>query len=168
MPSKIKTDPEPAIYFINSADVGLVPGGDSHCQFNPGNLPPASGRVSTMWDLGLGPRTSLFEWRSVAQLPWSSGTIGTTVEQYLACSDDGVLIDGLVPLTDAYLTNSDQRRNLSYLGGVTGDGNTTLVNSGVVQIFSRYVSVVWWNSTPVNLGPSGHMLILTPCPDELQ
>ena len=168
MASKIKTDPEPSIYFLAPSDSGLVPSGNLMSFFTPGNLPPASGRVSNLYDLGPGPRTSLFEWRAVTQLSAGSGNTGQTIEQYIACSNDGNLIDGMVPKTDSYITNPDQRRNLSYLGGVTIDGNSTLITSGLTQIFSRYVSVSWWNSTSNNLGPSGHMLILTPVPDELQ
>jgi hypothetical protein len=168
MASKIKTDPESSIYFLKPSDVGLVPSGDSSATFNPSNLPAGSGHNSTLYDLGPGPRTTLFEWRSVAQLSGGSGNPGTSVEQYLACSNDGTLIDGMIPGVDSGLQNPDQRRNLDFMGALTEDGNSTLVSSGRVHIFSRYVSVVWWNSTPNALGPSGNLVILTPMPDELQ
>lgn len=168
MSSKIKSDPEPSIYFVSPADSGIVPSGNLINFFTPGNLPPGSGRVSNLYDLGVGPRTTLFEWRAIAQLSAGSGNVGQTIEQYLACSNDKNYVDGMVSKTDSYLTNPDQRRNLGYLGGVTLDGNGTLITSGFTQIFSRYVSVAWWNSMTNNLGPSGHLVILTPVPDELQ
>ena len=168
MPSKIKTDPEAAIYFLKTSDNVLVPSGDYSQTFDPSNLPAGSGHVSTLFDLGPGPRTTLFEWRSVAKLASPSGTTGSAVEQYLACSNDGNLIDGMMPATDSGLQNPDQKRNLTFFGGLVSDGNSTLVNSGQVQIFSRYVSVCWWNNTASPIGPSGNMVILTPIPDELQ
>lgn len=168
MPSKIKTDPETPIYFLSPADSGLVPSGNLINFFMPSNLPAGSGQCSNLYNLGSPPRTTLFEWRSIAPLTIGSGNVGQTIEQYIACSNDGQTIDGSLPVTGTGLQNPDQRRNLGYIGPLTLDGNPTLITSGFVQIFSQYVSVMWWNSTTNALAPSGNMVILTPVPDELQ
>lgn len=167
MTNKIKTDPETAIVFCSASGNPNMPLGAFWVQFNVDYLPPGSGHLSAQYDLGPGPRTTLFEWRQVSQII-PSGTIGNSVESHIVCGN-GVFTDGNFSGGDQVVANPDGRRNIHYLGAteIDASGNAMLVTSGLTQIYSRYTQVMFWNNTTQNLA-SGSMLILTPVPDELQ
>ena len=173
MPNKIKIDPETPIYFVDPAVSGTLPqAGSSLVKFTASSLLNGSGYMSDLLDLGPGPRTNLFEWRS-SVTTGSSPIVGQAVEQYLVCSD-GVNVDGNLGSGNQLVTAFDKRRNLMNIGSVMVDssitGNNTFITSNFIQIYSRYVAVFWWNNTGVPLAnyPSGNFMILTPVPDEIQ
>ncbi len=180
MSNIIQTTPQDPICFLPAANpfptgVGM-PSGTS-VGFEVDNLMASQGLTSTQYDLGLGPRTTLFEWRGRATfasgnaIGSSSGSpVGATIEAYLSTSNS-VAQDGYLANATGF-SNAEKRRNLQFAGGMSIDSpsGTTLPDpaqaAGVVEIFARYVSVVWWNSTNSTLG-TGNYFILTPIPDTI-
>lgn len=172
MPNKIKTNPETPIVFQPSGNPfpsgAGIPSGVV-VNFVPANTGPGAGRISTQFDLGPGPRTTLFEWRGKAVVGVGS-VIGSTVDAYFATSNS-VTQDGTLLTAEGPLNTIDKRRNLQFCGAMTVDNNNNppdpAQSSGLVEVFGRYISLVWWNNTSVPLS-SGNFFVLTPVPDEIQ
>jgi hypothetical protein len=172
MPNKIKTNPETPIVFQPSGNTfpsgAGIPSGIV-VNFVPDNTAAGSGRISAEYDLGPGPRTTLYEWRGGANVGAGS-TVGATVDAYLATSNS-VLKDGALSTAEGPLTTPDKRRNLQFCGAMAVDNPNSPPGpaqaAGLVEVFGRYVSLVWWNNTNVPLG-TGNYFVLTPVPDEIQ
>lgn len=172
MPNKIKTNPELPIVFQPSnnpfpSGVGMPSG--VIVDFRPAGTLNTAGRISAEYDLGPGPRTTLFEWRGSATL--SSGVmVGTSVDAYIS-TGNSVFKDGYLPKTEGGISYTEKRRNLQFCGSMVVDtpgGAPDPANAaGLVEIFGRYISVMWWNNTNAPLG-TGNCFILTPVPDEIQ
>jgi hypothetical protein len=169
VPNKIKTNPETPIVFQPSNNpFPSGPGMPSGVivDFRPASTASNAGRISAEYDLGQGPRTTLFEWRGNATIG-SGATVGTSVDAYISTSNS-VFKDGHMPTTEGAIASTDKRRNLQFCGSMVVDSATDPANAaGVVEIFGRYISVLWWNNTNVPLG-TGNCFILTPVPDEIQ
>jgi hypothetical protein len=172
MANKIKTNPETPLVFMPSGNpfpsgAGFPSGVVIH--FNPETLATGIGRISLQFDLGPGPRTTLFEWRGRA-MPGANPNVGTSIDAYISTSNSSAK-DGNLPTTEGAIVNADKRRNLLVCGSMVVDsgGGTPdpAIDSGLIEIYGRYISVVWWNSTNVPLG-TGNFFILTPVPDEIQ
>lgn len=171
MPNKIKTNPETPIIFQPSGNplptgAGFTSGTIVH--FVADSIGSGVGRISNQYDLGVGPRTTLFEWRGTAVVN-SGAAIGTTVDSYFSTSNS-VCKDGALSVTEGSLTNENKKKNLQFCGSMVVDssGNPDPAqSSGLIEIFGRYISLVWWNNTNISLG-TGNYLILTPVPDEIQ
>jgi hypothetical protein len=138
--------------------------------FTPQNMSHTAGRISAQWDRGAGSLPALFEWRAKTKVS-SAAAIGTRLEIYLVTSD-GTIIDGNLGTSDAAFADGNKRANLRTLGSIPCDSTTDTVqmSSGIVEIRSRYISVVWWNQFgQVLTNVAGdHEFILTPVPDEIQ
>jgi hypothetical protein len=173
VPNKIKTNPETPIVFQPSnnpfpSGAGMPNG--VIVDFRPAGTANAAGRISAEYDLGPGPRTTLFEWRGNATFG-SGVTVGTSVDAYISTSNS-VFKDGHLPTTEGPVVYAEKRRNLQFCGSMVAD---TPVNNplepgnaaGLVEIFGRYISLLWWNNTNAPLG-TGNCFILTPVPDEVQ
>ena len=162
MANKIYVAPETAIVFKAS-------GGD--VTFTPKNVANGAGRRSAQWDRGSGSKPARYVWR-VHTKAAAGLTVGNALEVYFATSD-GTDVDGNQGTTDAAFSAADKRRNLRYVGSVIADDTTNgevQIASGVVEIYTRYVSVVWWNAfgqTLTNVD-ADHTFSLTPVPDEVQ
>ena len=173
MAHKVYSHPETPICFkpaANAFPTGVgIPSGVS-VTFSVDSLPSGQGRISNQYDLGVGPRATLFEWRAKAVLASTSGALGASVEAYI-CTSNSVCNDGSLTQADAALTDAERRRNLQYVGAVvvdtTGVGAGNLQSAGLVEIFGRYISATWWNNTNLPLS-TGNYFILTPVPDEIQ
>jgi hypothetical protein len=172
MPNKIKTNPETPIVFQPSGNpFPSGPGMPSGVVVNfvPASTPPGAGRISAQFDLGPGPRTTLFEWRGKAAIGAGS-VVGATVDAYLSTSNS-VAQDAALSTAEGPLTAVDKRRNLQFCGAMTVDNTNTppdpAQSSGLVEVFGRYISLVWWNNTSVPLS-SGNLFVLTPVPDEIK
>lgn len=172
MANKIKTNPETPLVFMPSGNpfpsgAGFPSGVVIH--FNPESLATGVGRISNQFDLGPGPRATLFEWRGRA-MPGASPTIGTSIDAYVSTSSSSAK-DGDLPTVESGLVNAEKRRNLMFCGSMVVDsGGATpspAIAAGVVEIYGRYLSVAWWNYTNTVLG-TGNFFVLTPIPDEVQ
>jgi hypothetical protein len=172
MANKIKTNPETPLVFMPSGNP--FPSGAGFpsgvvVNFNPESLPVSGGRISLQFDLGPGPRATLFEWRGRA-MPGANVAIGTSIDAYISTSNS-VAKDGSLPTTEGAIVNVDKKRNLMFCGSMVVDsgGGTpdAAITSGLVEIYGRYISVAWWNNTNITLG-TGNYFILTPVPDEIQ
>jgi hypothetical protein len=163
MPSKIKTNPETPLVFQKSTDafptgIGFPSG--VIVDFRADSLPPGSGALSIQFDLGPGPRTTLFLFRMKAVTDVSA-TIGLSVDAFIANS--------ISVIEDGTLSNQNKCRNLQWCGAAQCDyPGDPAISTGLVEIFSRYISLVWWNNTDQNLGSTGNYFVLTPMPDEIQ
>jgi hypothetical protein len=177
MANKIKTNPETPIYFQSSgaASPPAPPPGQPPSPviaFTAEGLGSGVGRVSDRHDLGTGPRTTLFEWRAVVTVSSGTLTLGYPVEFYMATSD-GTLQDGPIGINDATLS-VDKRSNLMFIGGVIADaqpnGSINYQSSGLIEIYGRYINLVWWNNLalPLSNTVGSQLFILTPVPDEIQ
>ena len=162
MPSKIYSAPETAITFKSSG--GIV-------TFTPTSVANGAGRISAQWDRGAGSKPTRYKWR-VKTKAAAALVVGTELEIYFATSD-GTIVDGNQGTADAAVSAADKRRNLQPVGTIRADSTSNgevQHGSGIVWIFDRYVSVVWWNALGQALsGTAGdHEFILTPVPDEIQ
>lgn len=166
MPNKIYTNPETPIVFQPSGNPfpsgAGIPSGVV-VNFVPDSTPGGNGRISAQYDLGPGPRATLFEWRGRAN---TNDSVGASVDAYISTSNS-VLQDGALSTAEGPLNAVDKRRNLQFCGSMTVDGSPPSQSSGLVEIFGRYISLVWWNSTSNPLG-TGNYFILTPIPDEIE
>lgn len=176
MADLIQTSPQTPLVFQPSGNpfpsgIGFPSG--YIINFKPDLLPVGSGYNSATFDLGVGPRTTLFEWRGKAVV--GTGTpIGASVEAYISTSNS-VLKDGFLPSGAAgIISNPDKRRNLQFCGSLVCD-NTVPGSSlpdpaqaaGLTEIFGRYISLMWWNNLTTPLA-SGSYFVLTPVPDIIQ
>lgn len=162
MANKIYGAPESAVTFKAS-------GGD--VTFTPQNVSSGAGRISAQWDRGAGSKPTVYVWRAVTKAA-AALAVGVALEIYFATSD-GTSVDGNQGTADAAFTSSDKRRNVKYVGAVISDSTSNgevQVASGLVEIRSRYVSVVWWNALGQALTNTAgdHTFSLTPVPDEVQ
>ncbi len=116
------------------------------------NLSDGAGRVSAQIDLTAAPRPFQFELHISLQMISTAATQGKTFAVYKAVTPDGdaTQISGDVGATDAALGDTDQLRNLDYIGSVTAeeDSSTTVMN-GVIKFEcrSRYLTLVAENNT---------------------
>lgn len=164
MPNKVYTNTETDIYFGS----GTAP----TVEFSPEGLPIGSGQISTSKDLGAFPHSSIYRWIAQTSVA-GTGSLNGAVEMYLATSPDNSRFDGGLTANNSMIGNSNVKKNLHWMGsiGVQTVGSGALyVTSGIVEIYNRYVSLVWFNQSQAKLWPvSGvHQLILTPIPDEIQ
>lgn len=162
MANKVYAAPETAIVFKSS-------GGD--VTFTPTSVANAAGRISAQWDRGSGSKPARYYWRAVTKAA-AALAVGVQLEIYFATSD-GTYIDGNQSTSDAAFSATDKRRNLQAVGVIEADSTTNgevQIASGIVWIFTRYVSVVWWNALGQSLSStaSDHLFTLTPIPDEVQ
>lgn len=170
MANKVQINPETPLVFLNEA--AGAPGVGTRVDFNVDALPFGSGHLSGRYDLGVGPRTYRYEWRGSA-IPAGNVPAGSGVDMYLVTSD-GTYPDGNFGTGVLSVTNVEKKRNLQYCGSLVNDKtNTTepMQAAGVVEIYSRYIQVVWFNATSgVALsGTAGNSrMILTPIPPEIQ
>ena len=162
MPNKIYIAPEAAIVFKSSG--GTV-------TFTPTSLGNNAGRVSARHDRGTGSRAARFEWRAKTKCA-TAPAVGTLLYVYLSTSD-GASADGELGTADAALPALDRRRNLQLLDTVACDEASAtrfFIKSGLIEVTSRYLSVVWVNEFGVSLSATAgdHEFSLTPVPDEVQ
>lgn len=180
MADKIQTNPETPIYFANLGlpqDSGLIPNNFPVAAFSAQSLNAGSGWMSSAYDLGPGPRTTIFEWRASGRVN-KNAAIGTGISIFVIPMDPvSNLVDGNLGSGNSLVAPFNCRRNLQSLGmleqdgtvpGGDPDGYNTLLTSGLVQIYSRAFSVMYWNSTSYALAPSGQLLKFTPIPDEVE
>lgn len=114
-------------------------------------LANAAGRVSAQIDLGAAPRPHLYQWSCEVQFQ-ATPTQYASLDLYAAFAPDGdsTQIDGDVGATDAALGDVDMRHNLTYIGSVVSENaaaSEKCVASGVVEIKTRYVSIVAYNGS---------------------
>lgn len=162
MANKVYTATETAISFKSS-------GGD--VTFTPQNVASAAGRISARWDRGAGSKAGRYKWRAKTKAG-AALAVGAQLEIFLATSD-GTIVDGNQGTSDAVFSAGDKRRNLQPVGVIEADSTTNgevQHASGIVWIFDRYISVVWWNALGQTLTNTAgdHEFILTPIPDEIQ
>lgn len=136
-----------------------------------GSLAAGSVRVGDRGDLGSASRAFVYEWRMVIDGFDSSPVVGEAVEIYIATSE-GTYEDGDVGTTDA-AGSTVQLPNLLHVGNAvvqTTTAGDNLQTSGIVEIYSRYVTPVVYNATAdALLGTSdAHHFYLTPMPPEVQ
>jgi len=127
-----------------------------------------AGRVSAQIDLGVAPRPGLYEWHCETQFQ-ATPTQGAGLELYIATApdSDSTMIDGDVGASDAALGDVDMRRNLRYLGMVVSENaaaSEVCKASGIVEITTRYVSIVGYNASgaTTNATDSNSIFYLTP------
>ena len=162
MANKVYVNPETAITFKAS-------GGD--VVFTNTSVANAAGRISAQWDRGSGAKPARYVWRAHTKAG-AALAVGNALEIYFATSD-GTDVDGNQGTSDAAFSAADKRRNLQFVGLVVADSTSNgevQIASGVVEIYTRYVSVVWWNGLGQTLSSTAgdHTFTLTPVPDEIQ
>lgn len=160
MPTKIYSAFESQKIFNNT----------SENSFSPEGLWDGSGHISYPVYLGNTSRPTKYMWRAIVNC---TGTIGKSVEIFLAMSETGTF-DANIPTGNYSFSEVERKRNLRYIGSILmdndSDSGVAPINSvgGLVNIFSNYVSVVWFNHSGHDLGPDGNEFVLTPVPDEIQ
>lgn len=162
MPSKVYIAPETAITFKSTG--GTV-------TFTPTSVANGAGRISDQHDRGSGSKPGRYRWRARTKFA-SALTVGNLMQIYLATSD-GTYVDGNLGTSDAGLSAVDKLRNLRPVGNVEADSTSSgevQIASGIVWIYERYVSVVWWNAALIALSATAgdHEFTLEPIPDEAQ
>ena len=137
-------------------------------------LADGAGRQSDHIDLGaLGTAKAYrFKWEFQCQMQ-ATPTVGNMIDLYLKQSDDAAIWDNDDGTGDIAVSALDKVRNLALFGSVQIDeaaANIPTVLRGVVEIYSRYVSVVAWNGSGAALKNTANVsfLTLTPIPDEVQ
>lgn len=172
MANLIQTYPQTPLVFQPSgrafpSGVGIPSG--VIINFTPDSLGTGIGYISNQYDLGPGPRTTLFDWRGNATLT-NGANVGGSVDVYISTSNS-VYQDGKLPQTNGQISSLDKRRNLMFCGSLTCDSTGSnpdpAIAVGLIEIFSRYISVAWFNNTGAPLG-TGNCFILTPVPDEIE
>lgn len=172
MANTIQTSPGPKTLFNWQGPSGVSPGIAGAVQFTPEGMAQGTLYKSDVWDLGSGVRNNLFEWRAKAAV--AGGTVGGTVDIFFSTSDDGSLFDGNLGSGNAAVSGADKRRNLQYVGAVqvdqSGSGSVAFVSSGLVQVYARYLSVVWFDQTGQSLSSTNgdNLFQLTPVPDQIE
>lgn len=162
MANKIYANPETAIAFASS-------GGD--VVFTPTSVANGAGRISAQWDRGAGSKPVRYKWRAKTKAA-AALTAGAILGIYLSTSN-GTVQDGNLGTVDAALSDINKLNNLQSVGGIVADSTVNgelQYASGIIEIYDRYVSVVWWNALGQALsGTAGdHTFTLTPIPDEIQ
>ena len=127
-------------------------GGD--ITFTPQNIASADARVSAQWDRGSGSKPGWYRWFGKTKSS-ASYTIGRAVQIYLGQAKDATDIPSNLGTSDASISSAvDRMRPLDLVGAIVAPvatGSTALVQSGLLFIHSRYVSVVWFNDLGVTL-----------------
>jgi hypothetical protein len=129
--------------------------GDADVAWSVEGVGNSAGRVAAQIDLGAAPRPYLFRWSCECQ--WqATPSQGGVLELYIATApdNDSSQIDGDVGASDAALGDVDQRRNLTYIGGVVSENaaaSEACVASGVFECYARYLSPVAYNAGGVAL-----------------
>ena len=164
MSFSIYTNPGPPVTFRPSGGGGT----GTLVNFNIAALSASVGHLSAQFDLGVGPRPFLYEWR--AKITLDNGVnIGENLILKV-CSSDGSIADGTFSTADQSVASIDLFRNLQFMGSLELDNPqtvTVLQGSGIVQIYGRYVQLAIWNNTTTNIKSttSASKVILTPVPD---
>ncbi len=163
MANKIYINPETAVVWTDT-------GGDY--ALDCGGLAADGVRVGAQGDLGSGARAFQYFWQIVIDGFDTAPVVGETVDIYLAFANDATDIDGDVGASDAAGDTNDLP-NLLPIGNAVVASTTAgdeLIISGVIEIFSRYVSPVIHNNTADALlsTADAHTLTLIPVPTEVQ
>jgi len=138
--------------YINSGTSLLINGeAGAAYAFSVEGVATAAGRVSAQIDLGAAPRPAIYHWSCEVQFQ-ATPTQYAGLELYVATAPDGdaTQIDGDVGNADAALGDADMRYNLTYLGTVVSENaaaSEKCVASGVITLYTRYVSIVAYNSS---------------------
>lgn len=178
MANKIKTHAETPIYFQHGS-APTPPSGSPNVVFTAENLPFGSGQSSDTYDLGAGARSYMYEWRAKVSLPSGAPTTGYNPYypvEFFICTSDGVFQDGGIGSGNHMLGNPLLLKNLMFIGAaavdssINGDGSKTYYTSGLMEVYSRYINIVWWNFSGFTLHgtPGLQEFKLTPMPDEIQ
>jgi hypothetical protein len=134
-------------------------------------LETANSAHSTTVDLGPSPRPTKFRWEGRAT-PNTVGSgdapvAGAGVGAYIIASDDIGIHDDLVP-TDRL--DASRRPQHIHAGTIKLDRDTVnrMEASGTVEIFGRYISLIWYNELNRPLGLDEHYFVLRPITEEKQ
>lgn len=125
-------------------------------------------RTSAQIDLGVSPRPVLYRWHCEVQ--WqATPTQYATLELFLAEApdNDSTQIDGDVGASDAAVSDIDTRFNLRRFGSVVSENaaaSEKCVASGIIEIPSRYCSIVGYNAAgaTINATDSNFIFFLVP------
>lgn len=165
MPSEVLYNPGTSVVFKAS-------GGD--VTFTPTSVANGNARVSAQWDRGSGAKPGLYRWFAKTRVN-SSVSVGKSANVYLAQAKDATDIPGRLGTSDASITSSasDRMRNLTAVGSINADTTSTsddILASGTVEIYARYVTVVWLNLFGVTLSATDghHYFELQPIPPQSQ
>jgi hypothetical protein len=159
------TLPGSPILFADAAQAGSIP-------WTLSNRTPGVGRVSTVYDKGVGAQPSLWEIRCWISLSGTPNVVGQTIEYYLVTSD-GTHADGEPAAGDVAL-NSDQRRVFDRIGVLpvyqTTTNTTMTASFRNVYIPSRYFRLAMWNATglPTETSTSKHGCTATAMTPQMQ
>lgn len=166
MANKVYYAPESAVVFKESG--GTV-------SFTPRNISSGTARMSAQYDRGTGSKPGLYRWYALTKAA-NVLTVGTQLSIYLAQSygSGAGEITGNIGTSDAALATTDKLRNLGNPIGILNADSTTngevQVATGFCFIYSRYISVVWYNLLGQALTNTAddHTFILEPMPPEIQ
>jgi hypothetical protein len=133
--------------------------------FNPVSITPGQVRYSAQYDRGTAATPSLYSWRARTKAAVAP-TVGGVMTVYLAAGD-GTDIDGDIGTGGGLLTSVDQLRNITPIGVVVvnvSSTTTVFTASGTIEIWDRYVTVLWRNDFSQNLSATSadHSFTLTP------
>lgn len=162
MANEILTKPKTTIVWTSS-------GGDKAITLT--SLANNTGRIGALLDRGA---TFARKMRFWVQVDFASApTDGTTVDLYLATSDDNTNWDGGTAPTDSALGSADTLRNYVFIGSVILDNITTpnQSQSFEIELGARYIApVIYNNGTGQSLTSTGtdQIIRMTPIADEVQ
>jgi hypothetical protein len=165
MVNKILVNPETAITFGSNSDT---------VTFTPKAVATGAGRISAQHDRGSGAKAMRYRWEARSKVG-SNATLGLTIQLFLVTAHSAAAnVDDGLGQSDAALSVSTQLSNARYIGDLKVNGTAANVGpwyaSGNITIFTRYVSVAWWNASGQTLTnvDADHQFVLIPMPDEIQ
>lgn len=144
--------------------------------WTPQNEGTGKGRISAVWDRGAGHLPAQYRWRCSTR--WAATVAaGDALRLYFAtafASATAALTDGDFTYGDAEITSeSNASANCDPIGQVTAATATDQLwcSSGLVEIYSRYVALVGWNSSSTKAltnTDSDHWFLLYPIPPVIE
>lgn len=165
MPSLIYHLPETAVTFTSSG--GTV-------ALTTTSLANGAGRISAQHDRSTGAKPGLYIVQ--AKMKFAAAlVVGAHLEVYLLQSSIAGDVPGNLGTADAAVSSADKRRNLGAPVVVinadsTTNGEDQISNSGIIEIYGRYVSVFLWNASAQALHGTGtnSIVTITPVPAQIQ
>ena len=126
-----------------------------------------AGRQGALHDFGTTAHAADFAWRAWVKMA-TTPVVGETVRVYWK-SSDGTSPDNDDGTGDIAVSAEDKLRNLTYLGEIIIDENSTtpvFVASGDIEILHRHGGPVFWNATADALSATAldHGFSLLPVP----
>ena len=157
------------IYIVEGTPLKINGEADAAYAWSMEAVANGAGRVSARIDLGTAPRPYLYRWH--CKVPFQATPTAGNELRLRKSESDGTYEDGDLGVVDAALA-AEPTGNCRQFGSVKvqAAGTQDNIASGIVEIYSRYVSIVGWNASgaAVDATDSNFFFSLTPIYDQQQ